>query len=313
MAHAGEWMGSVIGENPATSEPMVYQVVRCELCILTHIWPLPSEEALAQFYARRFYQTVAADEVARHERDRAWEEACVYGPFLAACERSLPQAKARHRLLDIGAGCGIGLATASKRGWMAYGIEPDDALCTHMRGEGHVIAQGALAGNIAFAFHASPDVVLLHEMLEHQVNPEAFLLDCYDVMQPGALLAISVPNDFSPLQMAVCAKYTIPYYWLIPPVHTHYFTPKTLQLVIRRCGFTILDMRGTYPLEHVMVQEDGQCYVGNSALWRTYNDEKIAHELLDVREGRWQEREAQYRDNLRDRIGRSIICIARKD
>src|SRR5437016_410740 len=89
MAHAGEWMASVIGDDPVTGTPKVYQVVRCENCIAIHIWPLPSEPDLAQYYARRFYETVAADEVAKHERDRRWEESCVYGPLLTACERFL--------------------------------------------------------------------------------------------------------------------------------------------------------------------------------------------------------------------------------
>ena len=312
MAHAGEWMDSVIGEDPMTCRPRVYHVIRCELCILCHIWPLPSEAALATYYQTRFYATVAADAVAKHTRDRTWEEQCVYGPILAACERLRAKPQDAYALLDIGAGCGIAMETAIRRGWVAYGIEPDGALCTDLRRRGYVTRQGGLAENRVFAERCRPDVVLLHEVLEHQANPEAFLLECYDCMQPGSVLVISVPNDFSVSQLLACEKYNLPYYFLIPPVHVNYFTPKTLQLLVRRTGFRILDLRGTYPLEVTMLTERGESYVGNPVLWRQCTDEKIAVELSAVREGRWREQEAMYRTNIQDRLGRSILCIAMK-
>lgn len=318
MAHAGEWIESVIGEDVVENHKSlyhanrVYNVVRCELCIMIHVWPLPSETDLATYYAQRFYQTVAIDEVAKHQRDRMWEERCVYGPLLDACERHIPQLQSHPRLFDIGAGCGIALETAAKRGWGSYGLEPDSALHAYLRQRGFVVEPGVLAEQRVFAKACSPDVVLLHETLEHQSNPEAFLLDCYDCMKPGALLVISVPNDFNPLQLAACAKYALPYYWLVPPTHINYFTPKTLQLLVRRCGFKIVDLRGTYPLEQRMLEEDGQCYVKNFPLWRQYTDAKIAEELAAVRAGEWMRLEALYRENAQSRIGRSIVLIAEK-
>ncbi len=123
---------------------------------------------------------------------------------------------------------------------------------------------------------------------------------------------ISVPNDFSVPQMEVCNKYNLPYYWLIPPIHLNYFSPKCLQLPVRRCGFIIRDMRGTYPLEERMLQEDGQNYVGNSSMWQLYTDAKIAMELGAIRAGTWNTLETEYRENMKDRRGRSIICIAQK-
>ena len=40
-AHQGELMDSVIGPDVTTGKPMVYHILRCELCIAIHAWPLP--------------------------------------------------------------------------------------------------------------------------------------------------------------------------------------------------------------------------------------------------------------------------------
>ena len=315
MAHRGELMASVIGESVITpGKQVVYHVVRCELCIATHIWPLPSESDLAAYYARRFYVGPAAQEVAQHERDRAWYETCCYGPVLNQCHNILLTQDVTHipRVLDIGAGSGILLDTAQKQGWKTFGIEPDTEQCAELASRGHEPCIGTLQDHARCVQRNAPDILCLWETLEHVVCPEDTLLQCYDLMKPGALLVVSVPNDYSPLQLAACQKYRIAPWWLIPPVHLWHFTPKTAQLLIRRCGFTILDMRGTYPLEVRMLDDDGLCYVGNSTQWREYTGRKNAFELREMQAGRWHDLEDQYRANLAERIGRSIICIAQK-
>jgi len=123
---------------------------------------------------------------------------------------------------------------------------------------------------------------------------------------------MSVPNDASPLQYAACQKYGLEPYWWLAPTHTHFFTPKTAQLLVRRCGFTLCDLRGTHPLEEAMVRPYGQCYIGQEWLWRAYTDEKIRMELAAVEAGTWHALEAEYRSNIAERIGRSIIVIAQK-
>jgi 2-polyprenyl-3-methyl-5-hydroxy-6-metoxy-1,4-benzoquinol methylase len=312
MAHRGELMTSVVGESVTLpGQQVVYHVLRCELCIACHIWPLPDEAALAEYYKRRFYEGPAAHEVTQHERDRAWWQEAVYGPLFAQCETLLE--RKRLRLLDIGAGTGLALTTAKQRRWRAVGIEPSRAQAWSLLKKKYTVRSGPFDAQAAQCVQAyQPDVVLLWETLEHTVCPEDVLIRCAESMPPGALLVVSVPNDHNTYQIAACHKYHISPWWYCPPVHLWHFTPKTLQLLVRRCGFTIRDLRGTYPLEARMLEEGGQCYVGDERLWRQYTDDKIALELAAVRDGRWPELEAQYRSNLAQRIGRSIVCVAQR-
>ncbi len=310
MAHRGELMGCVVGDDPATGTPMAYQVLRCEMCIYTHVFPLPSEEALAAYYAQQFYAGPAAHEVAQHEQDRAYLETCVYGSIFDQCEGLLGRKPLN--VLDIGSGSGIALDTAQHRGWRTRGIEPDVARCEALAAREHGMCIGTLAQHAACVKKHAPDIVVLWEMLEHLPCPEAFLLDLYDVIPPGALLVISCPNDYNVLQMDVCQQYHLKPWWLIPPVHLCYFTPKTLQLLVRRCGWSLRDLRTSFPMEMFMLEDGGQCYVGNSTLWRHARDRMIAIEMQAVRERRWEAQEALYRGNMQERIGRSILCIAQK-
>ncbi len=316
-AHKGELMDSVIGPDLMTREPMVHHVIRCELCILTHVWPLPNPEALAGYYTDQFYQLDKKEYVFRYEQDREWWEQCVHGPILSQCQQQLSlHHQANARFLEIGSGPGIALDVASNRfGWHATGMEPNADLCLSLRQRGHFFFHGTLEDYMKFRTKFPEavetwDILYLYEVLEHQPNPESFLLDCYELLNPGGLIVVCVPQDYSVLQMEAQHKLNLKPYWLAPPQHLNYFTPKTLQLLLRRCGFQILDARGTYPLEQFLL--DGRCYVGNYSLGRECHQERMKEELSDIASGKWAEREEVYRENLKKRIGREMIFIARK-
>ena len=318
MGHKGEWMESVIGADVVTGKPMVYHVVRCELCIAIHVWPLPQPEALAKYYATEFYDRDKPDYVARYEADRQWWEQCVHGPILQQCKDFLrldcPEENTVH-FLDIGTGPGIALDVAQKRfGWETWGLEPNVALCEALRTRDHFIVSGTLeaiepAEMWAFSgerFH----VVMLYETLEHQICPEETLLRIWELLEPGGLLVIVVPNDYNPIQLAAQAKLRLPSYWLAPPQHLFFWTPKTLQLCIRRAGFQILDMRGTFPLDKFLLE--GYNYIGHDDIGRLVHAWRMQDELHAVEYGQWAQREQEYRFNLTQRIGREIVCVARK-
>ena len=319
MAHKGEWLESVIGADVVTGKPMVYHVVRCELCIAIHVWPLPQPEALARYYAEQFYQVEKPDYVARYERDRAWWERCVHAPILQQCNNFLcsdGEGKNPVRFLDIGAGPGIALDVAQKRfGWKTYGLEPNIRLCVALEQRRHYMTVGTLEESALACYGAldgrGADILYAYEVLEHQPCPEDFLLRCYDLLENDGLLAVVVPNDYSPIQLVAQAKLGLPSYWLAPPQHLWYFSPKTLQLLLRRTGFQILDMRGTFPIDKFLLEE-GRNYIGDDAMGRRCHTYRMQDELYAVVHGQWAQREQEYRHNLTQRIGREIVCVARK-
>jgi hypothetical protein len=129
-------------------------------------------------------------------------------------------------------------------------------------------------------------------------------------MEHGGILLLAVPNDYNPYQLLAREALSLSPWWLSVPEHLHYFTPKTLQLVVRRCGFEILDMRGTYPIDRHIVA--GENYIGDDALGRVVHKARMRDELAVAAAGLWEEREAEYRHNLTMRVGREILVTARK-
>lgn len=312
-AHKGEWMESVIGPDVVTGAPSIYHIVRCELCIATHVWPLPEPSALAHYYATQFYQQEKPEYVERYERDRAWWEQCVHAPILATCERALPVTERPHaRVLDIGAGPGIALDVALRQDWETWGIEPNAWLCEQLTARGHRMLQGSFESHIAALTTGETrfDIITLYEVLEHQPCPDEFLLACYDLLAPGGVLAVVVPNDYSPIQLAAKQRLGLQSYWLAPPQHLFYFTPKTLQLCLRRCGFQLCDMRGTHALDKFLLEDYN--YIGNDRIGRMVHTWRMQDELHAVTKGQWDQREQAYRLNMQYRIGREIVAIARK-
>ncbi len=309
--HAGHLLDTVIGIDVDTGKQRVYEILRCEPCIAIHATPLPSKEGLKRYYAEKFYQVSKPDMVERYNRDRFWWQHCTYNPLFKHCLQYRPQAK---RVLDAGAGTGICLDTARDHGLSTYGIEPNADQCEALRTRGHTMFCGTLddvhtgGGVVGFSDF---DIIVTYETLEHQPEPENFLLQCYDFLVPGGILVVCVPNDCSPVQYAACRALGIQPWWYAVPQHLFFWTPKMLQLQIRRCGFEILDMRGTYPIDKYLLS--GENYIGNDALGKKVHARRMQEELFVWQSGLWSAREEQYRRNLADkRLGREILCFAKK-
>ena len=307
-AHQGEWMGSVIGKDPVTGEPMVYQLLRCELCILLHLWPLPSEEALRTFYAREFYQTAHPDYLARYEADRAWWALCMHGPLLNSLRDASQDLSGSPRILDVGAGPGLLLDEARRRGWTTEALEPSLPCATRLRARGHRVLDGSLLDIPKETY----DCLTMWEVLEHVPNPEETLLDVWNVLQPGGVLGLVVPNEWTPGQLEACRRFGVSRWWIAAPEHLNYFTPKTLQLVARRAGFQQVTMRSTYPMVEQFLLTEGRCYVGNDSLGRACHQERMAREMAQMRAGQWATMETEYIANVAMRRGRELVYVGRK-
>src|SRR5437588_4841337 len=76
---------------------------------------------------------------------------------------------------------------------------------------------------------AGVDVCVMEHVLEHVLDPEALLARLPRVLAPGGVVAITVPNDFSAVQLEARALGHIDRdFWVAPAQHLNYFNAQSL-------------------------------------------------------------------------------------
>jgi 2-polyprenyl-3-methyl-5-hydroxy-6-metoxy-1,4-benzoquinol methylase len=83
------------------------------------------------------------------------------------------------------------------------------------------------------------DTIVAAELLEHLHNPGWFLRSCARALKPGGRLVLSTPNIFTPLLFLMYLKN---YDKAFNPDHTMWFCPQTVIQLLRRCGFSVMQL-----------------------------------------------------------------------
>jgi SAM-dependent methyltransferase len=202
-----------------------YDLWRCPDCGLIWVHPIPTDEALARYYEQEFFQGGAV--VGYADYDAAWRKRN-YRRDARALERAAPPG----RLLDVGCATGDFLDACSDR-WEKYGVEVSrfaGEQAQRKYGERIRIAPLKDAGFPDGFF----DAVTLWETLNHLNDPAGDLARCARLLKPGGRLVLNV-GDATSLLARLLGRY---WYQVTPPVHLFYFTPASLDRMLRAAGLT---------------------------------------------------------------------------
>jgi len=205
-------------------------VVRCSVCDLVYVNPTFDEEHYHSVYASAEYQEIVRDlGISSHEyRVRRFGIERV-----DIMEQHLMQRDGTPvRYLDVGCSTGFVVEAARDRGWHATGIDLNPSAIEFGRCRGLDLRTVALE-EAGFP-NASFDAISLFDVLEHLLAPARTLRACIDLLAPGGILFMYVPNydSASRLLMGAAAHFI----W--PTHHLNYYTPRTLRDVMSRNGLT---------------------------------------------------------------------------
>jgi SAM-dependent methyltransferase len=153
------------------------------------------------------------------------------------------------RLLDVGCSYGGFLRVAREAtGCATAGIDFDEGSIERaVDKEVTEYRAGALAG--ADYAPGSFTVITFFESLEHHPDPVAALARARELLAPGGLCVVEVPN-WGGFWRRVFGRSWLP---LLVPQHLVHFTPKTLRQAFEKAGFTQIARQQTmfFPLEGV--------------------------------------------------------------
>lgn len=227
--------------------PGEFQLDRCSSrrCGLAWLHAMPAEEDVGAFYdsyytheepapvrvagelsaVRRWFAAVWP--LGIHRRRRDWL-------------RGLCLPDAGGVVLEVGTGSGRNLNALRERGWRVVGQDIDP------------VSAGAAAARFGIEVHAGPiaelpaelghfDAVLLHHVVEHLREPERDLRRCRDLLADGGRLVVMTPNIDSVGHRLLRRRWR----GLEPPRHLFLYNPSTMRELLRRAGFTDVDVIAT--------------------------------------------------------------------
>ena len=161
---------------------------------------------------------------------------CWLGPVLASIpvlkrratfdlrERFLPYNNHDQKLiLDIGCGRGSYLIQMKDLGWNVLGIEPDPVSAQLAKKDGINIFNGTLEE--AGLDEESVDQITMQHVIEHLIDPLAYVKECYRILKKGGRLVIYTPN----IDSLGHRKFHKSWLALDPPRHLYVFSSQSLK------------------------------------------------------------------------------------
>jgi hypothetical protein len=105
------------------------------------------------------------------------------------------------------------------------------------------------------------------------------------LLKPGGVAVITVPNDFSRIQMKAEAQGLISrQFWVAPPQHLHYFNTDTLPPFMTAMGFVTLDAFADFPIEFFLYHP-GSNYIEDPSAGKPAHKARVALDLLLAENG----------------------------
>ena len=282
-----------------------FDVIDCAACGFRHVVPIPDEDALRDIYKHDYHVKDKPLMLQHQLEDREWLEA-TGDARLAVLERLLGRVGS---LLDVGAGNGFFLARAKALGLAARGVEPSDKAAAHARSLGLAVDCETF-GPACAARLGRFDVVHLGEVLEHLPDPAGMLRLCGTALNPGGLLAVSVPNDYTAVQRVLHQDLGVRPWWVAPPHHLNYFDRDSLEGLFRRTGFAPCHAAVSFPMELFLLM--GKNYLDDPALGRECHAMRKALELALLGSGNSRLLEALHEGFARAGMGRTLLVVGRK-
>ncbi len=121
------------------------------------------------------------------------------------------------------------------------------------------------------------DIVTAFGLIEHILDPFAFLKAAYNHIIPGGILIIETMNYNSMPRLLLGKRW---YFFLYN--HLFYFTPETLKIFIKRSGFENIQVHDVPPAANVTLSENYPNLAGALSKWAHKIRFAVCHPLITL-------------------------------
>lgn len=291
-----------------------FRIIECQNCGFKHIEPIPSQEFLKEFYREKYYRDVKPFPYRNITEDyiRTIKENIGKSPYYQELYRKIMNSKQTKALGMIDIGCGYDLMSLifQNNGWNVYIIEPGVDAGAYLQKFGLKVFNYSVE-EISCLDLRNISFVNMQYVLEHLPNPYQVLKEIHQILEPGGVIRILVPNDFSEGQLAYQEYFHEQIHWACLPDHINYFTFDSLKKLLNRTGFKEIYRTTNFPLEFLLM-------AGINYYDREEDKAKVGPFVTNFESslkntGREQTLKALYENLAQLGFGRSIIMYAIKE
>jgi len=226
--------------------PTKYELWWCRTCEQGTQHPRPKSDDISAFYE-------VPDYVPHQNPDALLPQPLLNPPFLLKLffhlhwrigtkishiewmQPFLPNGFRGLKVCDVGCGGGCNLRILRDLGASTVGIEPDEQVVKKAQSDGFEVFHGGAEECSKIVGQRQFDMVFLHHVLEHTLEPEIALNAIFKILKPGGFLYCNVPNnDCTALRI-----YGKSWTELDIPRHLNFYTHKSLSSILQKSHFLI--------------------------------------------------------------------------
>jgi SAM-dependent methyltransferase len=201
------------------------RVARCEECGHGYVWPVPAADFLEAIYRDPSYYQGSAESIGFQDYDSlAPARSRMFTRHLTRIEAEV----AKGRILDVGCATGDFLKVARARGWQVLGADPSVA-----RAQVETAGIELVGTNVhdVDVEGGSLDAITFWDVLEHVTNPLADLARARELLKPGGVVALTVPDSANLLAHASGRRW---FGYKTAGEHLQFFTRASLRIAFEK-------------------------------------------------------------------------------
>ena len=211
---------------------------------------VPAPKELADYYSKKYYQESMGsyeDSYSTEEINHIRKKIAFRWSIIETCFNG------SGKLLDVGCGEGFTLAFFKDLGWEVQGLDFSTAGIESQNPE--VLSElvvGDVFDNLSAQIESGKqyDIIWLQNVLEHVIDPVGLMTSLTQLVKVNGVLVVTVPNDFSELQLNALKQGKVQRpYWIAPPDHLSYFSAESLRKIGLETGWTCDDLIADFPVD----------------------------------------------------------------